>query len=113
MSDRWNTIVLIAQAPLIAGLIAAVFSGVLRSTSSLEDWPRSSLDMATTMFVMALAAIWFGCSGTAREIVNEWPVYRRERMVGLSVLSYLSSIVPHLCVHCFVRRGGHFLCRRS
>ena len=98
MSDRWNTIVLIAQAPLIAGLIAAVFSGVLRSTPSLEDWPRSSLDMATTMFVMALAAIWFGCSGTAREVVNEWPVYRRERMVGLSVLSYLFSKITVLAI---------------
>ena len=96
IADRWNTLVLFAQAPVIAGLIAAVFSGVLRSTPTLETWARSGLDMATTMFVVALAAIWFGCSGTAREIVNEWPVYRRERMVGLSVISYLSSKVAIL-----------------
>lgn len=96
IADRWNTLVLFAQAPLIAGLIAAVFASVLRSTPTIATWARSGLDMATTMFVVALAAIWFGCSGTAREIVNEWPVYRRERMVGLSVISYLGSKVAIL-----------------
>jgi hypothetical protein len=50
------------------------------------------------MFVTALAAIWFGCSATAREIVAEWPIYRRERMVGLSILSYLGSKTALLLV---------------
>jgi len=90
-ADGWNTAVLLLQAPLVAGLIAAVFARVLRQPATLESWPRTSLDLATTMFVTALAAIWFGCSSTAREIVNEWPVYRRERMVGLSIPAYLGS----------------------
>jgi len=91
IADGWNTAVLLLQAPLVAGLIAAVFSRVLRQPATVETWPRTSLDLATTMFVTALAAIWFGCSSTAREIVNEWPVYRRERMVGLSIPAYLGS----------------------
>jgi ABC-type multidrug transport system ATPase subunit/pSer/pThr/pTyr-binding forkhead associated (FHA) protein len=95
-ADRWNSAVVLLQAPLVAGLIAAVFARVLRAPPTLATWPRTGLDMATTMFVTALAAIWFGCSGTAREIVQEWPVYRRERMVGLSIASYLAAKVTVL-----------------
>ncbi len=90
-ADRWNTAVLFLQAPLVGLLIAGVFSKVLRSQPTLETWHKASVDMGTMMFVTALAAIWFGCSATAREIVTEWPIYRRERMVGLSILSYLGS----------------------
>jgi ABC-type multidrug transport system ATPase subunit/pSer/pThr/pTyr-binding forkhead associated (FHA) protein len=90
-ADRWNTAVLFLQAPLVGLLIAAVFSKVLRSAPNGESWPHAGVSMATMMFVTALAAIWFGCSATAREIVAEWPIYRRERMVGLSILAYLGS----------------------
>jgi ABC-type multidrug transport system ATPase subunit/pSer/pThr/pTyr-binding forkhead associated (FHA) protein/F0F1-type ATP synthase membrane subunit b/b' len=90
-ADRWNTAVLFLQAPLVGLLIAAVFSKVLRSAPTGESWPHAGVSMATMMFVTALAAIWFGCSATAREIVAEWPIYRRERMVGLSILAYLGS----------------------
>jgi hypothetical protein len=68
-----------------------VFSKVLRSAPNGDSWPHAGVSMATMMFVTALAAIWFGCSATAREIVAEWPIYRRERMVGLSILAYLGS----------------------
>ncbi len=90
-ADRWNTAVLCLQAPVAAVLITLVFSHVLRTDPTVATWAESSARMATAMFVTALAAIWFGISGTAREIVTEWPIYRRERMVGLSILSYLCS----------------------
>jgi ABC-type multidrug transport system ATPase subunit/pSer/pThr/pTyr-binding forkhead associated (FHA) protein len=90
-SDRWNTAVLFLQAPLVGLLIAGVFSKVLRMQPTLDTWPKVGVNMATMMFVTALAAIWFGSSATAREIVAEWPIYRRERMVGLSIISYLAS----------------------
>jgi ABC-type multidrug transport system ATPase subunit len=95
-ADRWNTAVLIAQAPIVGLLIAAVFSKAVRHAPTLEIWPKVGVNMATTMFVTALAAIWFGCSSTAREIVTEWPIYNRERMVGLSILSYVASKVTVL-----------------
>jgi len=97
-ADRWNTAVLFLQAPLVGCLIAAVFSKVLRAFPTAESWPHAGVNMATMMFVTALAAIWFGCSATAREIVAEWPIYRRERMVGLSILSYLGSKTALLLV---------------
>lgn len=88
-ADRWNSVVMFAQAPLVGLLIAAVFGKVVRHEPSLELWPKIGVNLATTLFVTALAAIWFGCSSTAREIVTEWPIYRRERMVGLSIPAYV------------------------
>jgi ABC-type multidrug transport system ATPase subunit/pSer/pThr/pTyr-binding forkhead associated (FHA) protein len=97
-ADRWNTAVLLLQAPLVGLLIAAVFSKVLRMQPTPDTWPKTGVDMATMLFVTALGAIWFGCSATAREIVAEWPIYRRERMVGLSIVSYLGAKVALLLV---------------
>lgn len=97
-ADRWNTAVLFLQAPLVGLLVAAVFAKVLRAAPTPDSWPHAGVNMATMMFVTALAAIWFGCSATAREIVAEWPIYRRERMVGLSILSYLGSKTALLLV---------------
>lgn len=91
VADGWGTAVLFAQAPIVGLLIAAVFSKVVRSTPTPETWPKIGVNMATTLFVIALAAIWFGCSSMAREIVTEWPIYRRERMVGLSIGAYVAS----------------------
>ena len=90
-ADAWGTAVLFLQAPIVGLLIAAVFSKVVRSTPTPDLWPKIGVNMATTLFVTALAAIWFGCSSTAREIVTEWPIYRRERMVGLSIPAYVLS----------------------
>ena len=90
-ADAWGTAVLFLQAPIVGLLIAAVFSKVVRSTPTPDLWPKIGVNMATTLFVTALAAIWFGCSSTAREIVTEWPIYKRERMVGLSIPAYVLS----------------------
>jgi len=95
-ADGWGTAVLFAQAPVVGLLIAAVFAKVVRSPPTPELWPKIGVNMATTLFVTALAAIWFGCSSTAREIVTEWPIYRRERMVGLSIGAYVLSKVTVL-----------------
>jgi len=91
VADGWGTAVLFAQAPIVGLLIAAVFSKVVRGTPTPDTWPKIGVNMATTLFVTALAAIWFGCSSMAREIVTEWPIYRRERMVGLSIGAYVAS----------------------
>jgi hypothetical protein len=40
---------------------------------------------------MVVAAIWFGCNNAARDIVGEWTVYQRERMVSLKLPSYVFS----------------------
>jgi ABC-type multidrug transport system ATPase subunit len=86
--DRWNTAILLAQAPIIALLIVLVFG------------KQSGAGVASTTFILGLAALWFGCSNAVREIVAEWPVYQRERMVNLKLLPYIASKLTTLGALC-------------
>jgi len=43
------------------------------------------------LFMIVLVALWFGCSSSVREIVDEIPVYKRERQRDLRLSSYLGS----------------------
>jgi ABC transport system ATP-binding/permease protein len=75
--DKLNFAVLLLQAPIIAALLAIVMP---------SEAPRDFL-----YFTLSLIAIWFGTSVAAREIVREKPVFRRERMVNLNLLPYITS----------------------
>src|SRR6185369_13170182 len=76
IKDVWNTAILLVQAPIIALLIVLVFgekvSKGVAADASPTDWLSFSGACATTIFLMAISAIWFGCSNAAREIVGEW-----------------------------------------
>lgn len=74
-NDRVNTIIMIAQAPIIAGLICLIFKDVVQSVP----------------FLMAICAIWFGANNAAREIVSELPIYKRERMFNMLIPTYMMS----------------------
>jgi ABC-type multidrug transport system ATPase subunit/ABC-type multidrug transport system permease subunit len=89
--DVWNTSILLAQAPIIALLIVLVFGGATRASAAPSDPSRGAVATATVLFLMNIAAIWFGCSNSAREIVAEWAVFSRERMVSLRLPAYLAS----------------------
>ena len=73
-ADIKNPIILLAQPIIIGGLVAWVAS-----------------DPQLDQFFAYIATLWFGCSNSAQEIVRELPIYRRERLVGLSRWSYLTS----------------------
>jgi ABC-type multidrug transport system ATPase subunit/pSer/pThr/pTyr-binding forkhead associated (FHA) protein len=75
--DRLNLFIMLAQPPLIA-LLTFIVMGTF--------WPRDFL-----YFVIALVAVWFGTSDSAREIVRERAVYKRERMFNLGIIPYLFS----------------------
>jgi hypothetical protein len=53
--------------------------------------------------------LWFGCSNAAREIVGEWPIYRRERMVTLTIPSFMAAkltVLGGLCLlQCLILLG--------
>ena len=74
LRDKKNTGILLLQAPLIAFFI----------------WIATN-NLSHRLFMMTLAALWFGCNNSAREICKELSLYRRERMVFLSILPYLCS----------------------
>jgi ABC-type multidrug transport system ATPase subunit len=113
LRDTWNTAILLAQAPIIALLIVFVFGEKVShgapANAAPADWLSFSSACATTIFLMAISAIWFGCSNAAREIVGEWAVYHRERMVNLKIPSYVASkltVLGGLClVQCAVMLG--------
>jgi ABC transport system ATP-binding/permease protein len=73
-ADPKNFLMLLAQ-PLIIGVLVAC---------ATSDGPL-------TQFYIYVATLWFGSSNSAQEIVRELPIYRRERLVGLSRWSYLLS----------------------
>jgi ABC-type multidrug transport system ATPase subunit len=104
-ADHWTTAILLVQAPIIALLVAGVFGGRAAAPLEYATWADSAKALATTTFLMALAAIWFGCSNAAREIVAERAIYRRERMVGLSPAAYLVSKLFVLAGLCGIQCG--------
>ncbi|HWT03235.1 MAG TPA: FHA domain-containing protein, partial [Pyrinomonadaceae bacterium] len=75
--DKFNLLILFGQAPIIAFLTYLVVG-----SNQPRDFPY---------FMLALVAIWFGTSISAREIIRERPVYNRERMVNLGLLPYVGS----------------------
>lgn len=104
-SDLSTTAILLLQAPVIALLIVGVFGSRATTELSLKSWPDTAQAVATTTFLMALAAIWFGCSNAAREIVAERAIFRRERMVGLSLTAYALSKLAVLAAMCALQCG--------
>ena len=60
-------------------------------------------DAETTLFIMAFAAVMFGCINGAREIVKEAPIYKRERTVNLGIVPYMFSKIIVLGVLCLVQ----------
>lgn len=86
-NDRLNTLILLAQAPIIAGLVALIFD-------ELE---------LSVLFLMAISAVWFGTNNAAKEIVGELPIYRRERMFNLKIMPYLFSKILVLGFFSFIQ----------
>jgi len=76
-SDKLNLLILFIQAPIIALLTYLVVG----ATDSRDF----------VYFVLALVPVWFGISVAAREIVKERSIFKRERMVNLSLLPYVGS----------------------
>lgn len=78
LADKWNSLLLLLQAPVIAGLIVLIWRDVKSVTESM-------------LFVLALSAIWFGTLNSCREIVKEKSIFEREWMKGLDLSAYLWS----------------------
>lgn len=77
-----------------------------------EQKPRWSAlvnDTSRALFFMVIAAIWFGTSNSAREIVGEQAIFRRERRVNLSIINYTLSkftlLVGLAGVQCIILLG--------
>ncbi|RDV37633.1 FHA domain-containing protein [Bradymonadaceae bacterium TMQ3] len=97
LKDRVGTLILLIQAPIVALLLNLVFfqdeGGVF---TRMEHTPLA-------LFLLVISAIWFGGSNAAREIVGEQAIYRRERMVNLSISAYVTSKFVVLGFFCLIQ----------
>ena len=73
-ADWMNAAFLIAQVIIIGLLIS---------------WVSDDLGLRT--FLGLIAAMWFGCSNGAQQIVGELPILQRERVCGLGLNIYICS----------------------
>lgn len=78
LADWKNTLLLVLQSPILAGLAVLVWGNIDRGTPALY-------------FVMTLSAIWLGCMNACREVVKERALFLREKMFNLNVPAYLYS----------------------
>ncbi|MGE5392068.1 MAG: FHA domain-containing protein [Deltaproteobacteria bacterium] len=68
-----------------------------------ENETKSRSEMSMCVAMMVFTAIWLGTSNSAREIVKELPIYKRERRVNLHITPYLMSKVTVLAAICLVQ----------
>lgn len=127
--DRKNLSILLLQAVVIPLLIVMVFhhsaplfensrynTGDLKITQEViasgqldqvqqktrqETKRRGNISLCIAL--MIFSAIWLGASNSAREIIKELPIYRRERLVNLRIAPYLMSKVAVLSVLCLIQ----------
>lgn len=78
---------MILQAPIIALLLGLVFK---------------ELKLAV-LFLITVSAIWFGVNNSAREIVSEGAIYKRERMFNLMIFPYVFSKIVVLALFALVQ----------
>jgi ABC-type multidrug transport system ATPase subunit len=106
-NDVGNLLILLLQAPIIGFILLLIINSALKSGSGVFNnanfplGPNSSAgDAQKVLFIMAFAAVMFGCINGAREIVKEAPIYRRERAVNLGIVPYMFSKIVVLGILC-------------
>jgi ABC-type multidrug transport system ATPase subunit len=85
LRDRVALAVQLVQAPVIGILALLLFRDALFEPQTMRN------EISPVLFVIVSAAVWFGCSNVAREIVGERAIFRRERMGSLRPGPYLAS----------------------
>ncbi|MCA1666131.1 MAG: FHA domain-containing protein [Thermomicrobia bacterium] len=110
LKDSRNLAILLLQAPIIALLLGMTYGRkvftVLLQTNALGQpsgvsWRPGPASTLTTLVV--IVALWFGVSNSAREIVKEASIFRRERMVNLRLGPYLASKFVVLMALCLIQ----------
>jgi len=114
--DKGQTLFMAMQSTLFPLLMVIVFGNLAPvDTVDPKEWARYCGKVSTVHFLLVVAAIWFGCNNAARDIVGEWAIFQRERMVSLKLPSYLFAKVTVLSlislVQCLVLLGiVYFAC---
>ena len=99
--DCQNVVNFLSSTP--QGQAFAASHGRVNQAVQLFIIPGSGGDAQKYLFIMAFAAVMFGCINGAREIVKEDPIYRRERAVNLGIAPYMFSKITVLGVLCLLQ----------
>src|SRR5229473_4010013 len=99
--DCQNVVNFLSGTP--QGRAFAASHGSVNQAVQLFIIPGSGGDAQKYLFIMAFAAVMFGCINGAREIVKEDPIYRRERAVNLGIAPYMFSKITVLGVLCLLQ----------
>ncbi|MBN1179962.1 MAG: FHA domain-containing protein [Anaerolineae bacterium] len=107
LRDKLLLMVLMIVMPIIGALVVLVSDSNWLVGNSIDEIERQlAADLAagadsasyavvgssqTLLFIMALAAVLLGLFASVYEIVKEWSVYQRERMVSLRIMPYIAS----------------------
>ena len=86
-SDK-KTLGLAAMQSLMVGVALTMVFGTV--TSGPKQF--------SLLFFLGISSFWYGCNNAAKEIAKELPIYRLERDVNLSVVSYVLSKTALLSV---------------
>lgn len=100
-NDRVNLLVLLLQAPILAIILMLIIQFAVKPP--LFTGTKLAIDAEKVLFIVSFIATLLGCNNSAREIVKELPIYRRERMVNLGIIPYLLSKVLVLGTLCLLQ----------
>lgn len=100
LNDRGTLYILLLQAPIIGAILLLIINSLLGTDTFTNTLPPPGANAEKTLFIMAFAAVLFGSSNAAREIVKEVEIYKRERTVNLGIVPYMLSKVVVLSILC-------------
>ncbi len=102
LRDRGQVVFMALQATLFPLLMCLLFHS-LTLEHFKGDYAKLCSRLIGVHFLLVIAAIWFGCNNAARDIVGEWPIYLRERMVSLKLPSYVFAKLGMLALICLLQ----------
>jgi len=103
--DARNLAILLLQAPFIAAILSFLYKPNT-FTNDMSTTPGAAppvKDAPELLFLIVIAALWFGTINAAREISKERPIFLRERLAGIRIWPYLLSKLAVLATLCVVQ----------
>lgn len=94
LNDRKRLMLLLAQAPILAALIAFVANG-----KQFEQYEMTK----SLLFSLSCSAFWIGMLNAIQEVCKERDIMKREYMTGLSLTSYILSKILVLGLFCLIQ----------
>jgi ABC-type multidrug transport system ATPase subunit/pSer/pThr/pTyr-binding forkhead associated (FHA) protein len=97
--DAMSLLAMAGQALVVAVLLGLLFGNL----EKVEPPPEHAARVVNLMFLLAVSSFWFGCNGSAKEIVKERTIFQRERDFNLRVESYFISKLFLLTAFCWLQ----------